>query len=258
MLAYHWFGQQGMPVVFLHGLLGSQHDWAPIVTRLQKTTTIRSLVIDLPGHGESVQCIENREAMREALHQTLQQQLGNQSFYLVGYSLGGRICLDYIKNISNKHLRGVILEGSHVGLTSETERQARAKQDYYWAERFTNQPLNWVLNDWYQQPVFADLSADKRSAFIQKRQHNNGNAVASLLLATSLATQPRYLPPYSVPYLWLIGEHDVKFRQLADTHHLSYRLISAAGHNTHQANPDGFTQALLDFIGESHGFTSLP
>lgn len=251
MLAYQWQAESGIPVVFLHGLLGSTDDWQNVFQLLQNFPEIRPLAIDLPYHGRSanIQCNDFSTA-RQLLSQTLSTVIGSQPFYLVGYSLGGRIALDYLCNANNPNLKGVMLEGANVGLTSKAEQIARLENDTKWAKRFESETLKSVLNDWYQQPVFANLSESKRYEFVQKRQHNNGKNIAKMLLATSLAKQPLLIPTKSCHYRFIIGEKDQKFRKMAEYHQLNYRLIPNAGHNTHQANPKVFVENLIEFIKE--------
>lgn len=251
MLAYQWQAESGIPVVFLHGLLGSTDDWQNVFQLLQNFPEIRPLAIDLPYHGQSanIQCNDFATA-RQLLSQTLSTVIGSQPFYLVGYSLGGRIALDYLCNVNNPNLKGVILEGANVGLTSKTEQIARLENDTKWAKRFESEILETVLNDWYQQPVFANLSESKRYEFVQKRQNNHGKNIAKMLLATSLAKQSLLIPANSCHYRFLIGEKDQKFRKMAESYQLNYQLIPNAGHNTHQANPQAFVEHLIRFIKE--------
>lgn len=259
ILAYQRYAEGGVPVVFLHGLLGSKADWAGVFSELQKFPQIQPLALDLPCHGESryITCNDFTEA-RHLIHQTLQQALGEQPFFLVGYSLGGRLALDYAFNQANPNLLGIIVEGANLGLKTENECQARWQNDQRWAARFRTEPLAKVLEAWYQQPVFADLTANKRSELVEKRQYNHGKAVAAMLEATSLAKQADFSATLQQqrlgkPVHFLIGERDHKFRQQAEQHHLSYRLISQAGHNAHWENPRGFTEALIQAIGEQNG-----
>ena len=49
-LAYDDQGS-GVPVIFLHGLTFSRATWAPIIERLGNS--VRTVAIDLPGHGDS-------------------------------------------------------------------------------------------------------------------------------------------------------------------------------------------------------------
>lgn len=252
MLHATWHSKTGIPVVFLHGLLGSQQDWQAVLDRLQNFPKIRPLTIDLPLHGKSehIACHGFTHA-RELIHQTILQYIGNQPFYLVGYSLGGRLALDYALNANNPHLKHTILEGANIGLATDTERQARWQNDHQWAERFRHEPIVKVLNDWYQQAVFANLDQNKRFNLIKKRQKNNGIAIATMLEVTSLAKQPYFLPSLSKSNLnitFLIGEHDPKFRKIVSKNRLNYRIIPCAGHNTHLEAPQFFTDYLIELI----------
>ena len=49
-LAYETHGE-GIPVVFLHGLTFDRRSWGATITRLG--AGVRSIAIDLPGHGDS-------------------------------------------------------------------------------------------------------------------------------------------------------------------------------------------------------------
>ena len=252
MLHATWHSEMGTPVVFLHGLLGSQQDWQAVLGRLQNFPQIRPLTIDLPLHGasEHIACHGFTHA-RELIHQTILQYIGNQPFYLVGYSLGGRLALDYTLNTHNPQLKHTILEGTNIGLATDAERQARWQNDHQWAERFRNEPIVKVLNDWYQQAVFTNLDQHKRSNLIEKRQNNNRSAVAAMLEATSLAKQNYFLPSLSETksnITFFIGEDDQKFRKIASDNKLNHQLIPNAGHNAHYENPESFTDALLVLI----------
>ncbi|QNS15721.1 2-succinyl-6-hydroxy-2,4-cyclohexadiene-1-carboxylate synthase [Mannheimia bovis] len=252
MLSYQWHAKQGTPVVFLHGLLGSQQDWQSVLQHLQHFPKIRPLTIDLPfhGHSEHITCTDFAE-LRMQLHTTLEKVIDSQPFYLVGYSLGGRTALDYVLNIHNPNLLATILEGANIGLASTTERQARLQNDCQWANRFRHEPIEKVLEDWYQQPVFADLSNMERERYIDSRKHNQGEQIAQMLEATSLAKQPNYaeqLKQTNKNILFFIGEKDNKFRQMAEQHQLPVQIISNTGHNAHRGNSEDFVKKLLAFI----------
>lgn len=252
MLAHQWHSDSGIPVVFLHGLLGSQQDWATVLERLQIFPHIRPLTLDLCFHGESqsIAC-DDFHSLRSELDTTLKHVLGDHPFWLVGYSLGGRVALDFCLTQRVPHLQGVILEGANLGLQTAQEKQLRWQNDCKWAMRFEREPLENVLEDWYQQPVFADLSPCKRADLVKKRQKNQGAHIAHMLRATSLAKQFFYgekIRHTQIPVYFLIGECDEKFRQLAEKYAVVYRLIKEAGHNTHLDNPEQFVASLVEII----------
>lgn len=241
-------------LIFLHGLLGSNQDWQKVIEKLPH---FRCLSLDLPLHAQSQQYhVENFEQTCRYLATQIQQHIGNSPYFLVGYSLGGRLALYYSLQFQQTkgNLQGIILEGANIGLSNEADRLARWQNDCFWAQRFAQEPIQQVLNDWYQQPVFAHLNTSERMALIEKRATNQGVAIAQMLRATSLAKQPDFrtkLRTTRLPIYYLCGEKDQKFRTIAEQEHLNLRLIPQAGHNAHLENPLAFAnaiQAIFDII----------
>lgn len=246
-----------MPVfVFLHGLLGSKHDWQNVIENLPHFSC---LALDLPFHDDAkTVCVTDFEQTCDYLDQQL-QQLGNQPYYLIGYSLGGRIALYYAfaylsKTKAKQHLQGLILEGANLGLQHDEDRKIRWQQDLAWATRFKTEPIASVLEDWYQQPVFSHLTPQARQGLIQKRALHRGEHIANMLLATSLAKQPDFRPYFSAPMFpiyYFCGEKDHKFKQMAEQTKLPLVVIPEAGHNVHVEQPILFAnniKALFPFV----------
>ncbi|TGC86527.1 2-succinyl-6-hydroxy-2,4-cyclohexadiene-1-carboxylate synthase, partial [Salmonella enterica subsp. enterica serovar Wilhelmsburg] len=69
-------------------------------------------------------------------------------------------------------------------------RAASRRPDGRGAERARREPLTEVFHDWYQQPVFASLTAQQRQALTALRSQNNGETLAAMLPATSRAVRP--------------------------------------------------------------------
>lgn len=90
-LAYDITGT-GTPVVFLHGLTFDRRTWRPIIDHL--AGAVRSLVIDLPAHGESH---GKPVALHEAADQVHQlvQALGLERPVVVGHSIAAGIAGSY-------------------------------------------------------------------------------------------------------------------------------------------------------------------
>ncbi|CNH78972.1 acyl-CoA thioester hydrolase YfbB [Yersinia pekkanenii] len=238
-------------VVWLHGLLGSGQDWQPVA---ELCGDMPSLLVDLPGHGESLsQTTHSFADISHQLTQTLQAN-GIRQYWLAGYSLGGRIAMYHACYGSHHGLQGLIVEGGNLGLASNELRQARLQHDHQWAQRFRLEPLPQVLADWYQQAVFADLDRQQRKQLVSLRANNHGPAVADMLEATSLGHQPWLLPALqrlTVPYTYLCGDRDHKFQQLAEQYQLPLRILARAGHNAHRANPGAFAAQVQSFLSQS-------
>ncbi|WLS80182.1 2-succinyl-6-hydroxy-2,4-cyclohexadiene-1-carboxylate synthase [Erwinia pyri] len=247
ILHAHWQGRDsgaGPVLVWLHGLLGDAEEWRQVQSLMGKRP---QLSINLPGHGGSqAQLTTGFGELSSALSNTLQYHR-IQRYWLIGYSLGGRLAIYHACRHAGAGLAGVVVEGSHPGLDCPEQRALRLEQDSRWARRFCEQPLLQTLEAWYQQPVFASLTTHQRAALIQRRLHNHPAAVAAMLLATSLAKQPYLVPELhqlTVPFHYFCGEQDRKFQQLAARASLPCELIPGAGHNAHRANPSAFAHQL--------------
>lgn len=238
-------------LVLLHGFLGAASDWQELQTNLPD---VHCVALDLPGHGASADMPLHRMADFPAW---LYQQLTCRNirhYHLLGYSLGGRLALQFAVT-RPEGLQSLILENAHPGLDSPTARANRAQADARWAKRFYREKLTEVLADWYQQPVFHDLSPHERAQLIIARSHNQPRALASMLCRCSLARQASYqdwIKTTSLPMLYLCGEQDLKFRtvgeQLAATNPQLHVTCLAGGHNLHRANPDSMAVALRQWL----------
>ncbi|TVU91847.1 2-succinyl-6-hydroxy-2,4-cyclohexadiene-1-carboxylate synthase [Vreelandella titanicae] len=242
---------QAPTLVLLHGLLGDRQDWSEVIAGLEG---IHCLALDLPGHGQSQ---HEQVGSFEAFHHWLGDALithGVRRYCLLGYSLGGRLAL-YHASLQPPGLEALWLESAHPGLPA-SERPGRIAHDERWALRFEQEPLEDVLIDWYQQPVFADLTDVQRSRQMQRRLANHGPAVANMLRSTSLGHQPSlwsWLENTLLPVSYFSGQRDAKFHTLA-THlaTMAPRLRHIAlngGHNLHVEQPEAFSQQLNAWLG---------
>ncbi|WP_168195881.1 2-succinyl-6-hydroxy-2,4-cyclohexadiene-1-carboxylate synthase [Nissabacter sp. SGAir0207] len=254
MLAAHHFPSAPMDdarpwLVFLHGLLGSAADWQAVAAQCHGW---RTLALDLPGHGASAGISPSGfAALDQQLRATLRHR-GVARYWLVGYSLGGRVAM-YHATRQPAGLCGLVVEGGHPGLMTAAERQARLAHDQRWAQRLLQQPLETVLDAWYRQPVFADLAEPQRQALIALRRHNAPAGVAQMLLATSLGHQPPLdaaLARLHHPFHYLCGGRDSRFRALAEARRLPLTLLAGCGHNAHFDDPGLFTRHLISIIDQ--------
>lgn len=85
----------GKPVVFLHGFLESNTMWEILDL---ETFPFQSILIDLPGHGQSSELPAEVSipAMADAVLGTL-KEMGISGYSIVGHSMGGYIALQMAK-----------------------------------------------------------------------------------------------------------------------------------------------------------------
>jgi 2-succinyl-6-hydroxy-2,4-cyclohexadiene-1-carboxylate synthase len=244
-------GDKAKPaLVFLHGFLGNHHDWSDTIEYLKED--FYCIAIDLPGHGKSVSTPTPLNAGFEECRRLIKNALTElqlQHYVLIGYSLGGRIALDYARTERDINLRGLVLESCHTGLSTPSEKQLRLQHDLNWAKRFATQGMTESLYQWYEQDVFSDLSEQQKDFIVNIRCHNYGVCLANTLLSTSLSKQTDALSflqnnakkkaPLAIYYC--IGERDTKFKalgkKLAGTTAISIIEFADVGHNIHAQDP---------------------
>lgn len=183
-------GKPGLPwLVFLHGFSGDCHEWQEVG---EAFADYSRLYVDLPGHGGSAAIsVDGFDDVTDLLRKTL-VSYNILDFWLVGYSLGGRVAMmAACQGLAG--LCGVIVEGGHPGLQNAEQRAERQRSDRQWVQRFLTEPLTAVFADWYQQPVFASLNDDQRRELVALRSNNNGATLAAMLEATSLAVSLIYV-----------------------------------------------------------------
>ena len=244
-----YYEQQGSSknptLVFLHGFLGNSLDWHTTIEQLK--TDFHCVSIDLPGHGNSVAIDLPKATGLTSCHQLIQfclNELNIESFVFVGYSLGGRIALDYARSQNDPRLKHLILESAHIGLHSEAERNQRYQSDLMWAQCFATQSMEDTLYDWYDQTVFDDLNDTEKGLLIERREVNYGVYLANMLLATSLSQQTcaeEFISKTELPISYCYGREDNKFKHIAESlpqkNNLQIHGFNGLGHNTHIKQP---------------------
>ena len=95
------------PLVFIHGWTSSAADWRAIMLSLRRS--YRCIAIDLRGHGLTPSRPPlTIERLAQDVHQLLEYtQVHNPM--LIGWSMGGLVTFEYLKQFGYDHLRGVVL-----------------------------------------------------------------------------------------------------------------------------------------------------
>jgi len=236
-----------IPVIFLHGFMGSASDWDFISAGFQGP----ALAIDLPSHGAATFKLESASWFEETalLLRSTMETLGLNKVTLAGYSLGGRVAMDFASRFPELVHR-LILESSHPGLPTVQEREERIEHDFAWAKRIES---NWpeVLRDWYDQPVFRNSSTGLDELF-ELRSRNAPNLLAAALRGFSLGNQPEY-GGLSVPCMYIAGLRDAKYVEIgrvleAKSSSVLLKLVQGAGHNVHLERGDQYLSLLTQFL----------
>src|SRR5699024_8510835 len=94
--ADYWYeihGENGIPLVLLHGFTGSTKTWQFFIE--QRPEELQLIVVDLPGHGQTnTKQLKSMEDCCSDLKK-LFDHIGLKKFHLAGYSMGGRTALSF-------------------------------------------------------------------------------------------------------------------------------------------------------------------
>jgi pimeloyl-ACP methyl ester carboxylesterase len=114
---------KGRVVVFLHGFLESHEMWQYYPTHLPKY--IRSICVDLPGHGNSDNFgyIHSMELMAESVLAVLKAE-GIRKIILVGHSMGGYAALAFAELYPDM-VKGLVMYFSSAAADNQEKKQNR-------------------------------------------------------------------------------------------------------------------------------------
>lgn len=247
------------PIIFLHGFMGRGGDFAPIAMALRDRYC--SLLIDLPGHGDSQFATDAAYTMAATAQSVIARidrwQLAPAHLY--GYSMGGRLAL-YLAIHYPEYFRHTILESASPGCRTTAAAIARQQSDVALADRLeqTNATdFSDFLQDWYQQPLFQSLQQYPNFAELyNQRLQNNSQFLAKSLRGMGTGVQPRLwdaLSTHDRPLHLLTGELDQKFTQVqiamrAIAPRVTGSVIQQTGHNIHWENPGAVIREIASFF----------
>lgn len=246
-----------MPLLLLHGFLGSSSDWNDTINEV--FDDCYTIAVDLPGHGQTV--AESDESFRMDQCATdivsLLDELSIDKCHIVAYSMGGRLSLFLCTMYPRRFGRVVIASGSP-GLKSQGERCSRQAHDETLAQRLESEPLSTFLEQWYRQPLFRTLckSDEDLNRLVANRLQNNPVGLARSLRMMGTGAQPSLwdeLHSITLPVCLIVGELDVKFVKIAiemtallPTAEMS--VVNWCGHAVHMEKPQAFKRELRRFL----------
>jgi 2-succinyl-6-hydroxy-2,4-cyclohexadiene-1-carboxylate synthase len=230
----------------VHGFTQTADSWKPIAA-LFAADGYESVVVDVPGHGES----SNVRADLRRGADMLTAVCGAAVY--IGYSLGGRLCLHAA--LMYPHLvRGLAVIGASPGIADETERATRRAADNKLADHISDVGVDTFLDEWLAQPLFADLALDDDER--ADRLRNTADGLASSLRHAGTGAQGSLWPrlrEINLPVLTIAGELDAKFaaigRQIAASVPQGESVeVPGAGHAAHLQQPELVIRALEDWL----------
>jgi 2-succinyl-6-hydroxy-2,4-cyclohexadiene-1-carboxylate synthase len=235
---------------FIHGFLGLPSDWEIFKEPFKNYNCyFHSIEKYIPSFINTD--ISDFEGWAIHFNNAVYNNQNKNKNILIGYSLGGRLALHALcKN--NNYFNAAIIISANPGLKSQTEKQSRIINDNLWANRFLNEKWENVMNAWNCQGVFSNI----KNNLIRNENDFNRQEIFNVLTNFSLGKQEdlrNKIKNIKIPILWLAGESDVKFAQIAhEMQNLNTKIesniLNATGHRVPWEKPEEFKEICCMFF----------
>ncbi len=243
-LAYEIEGA-GTPVAFLHGLTFDRRSWRPIIDHLG--SSVRSIAIDLPAHGESGGAPAPLDAVAVQVHELL-SSLGVERPVVVGHSMmAGLACIYAVAYPS----RGLVMVDSGPEIRPFAELAHRLEP----ALRGPGFADTWQA---FENSLGLERIPEPVRSLVRAGHHVNQEVVVGYW-ETMLRTDPaelqgwidaEILPKLDVPCLGVFGRpitegERERFGRLAD---VQLEEWTGDGHFVHLVDSTRFATRLREFV----------
>ncbi|HYI13713.1 MAG TPA: alpha/beta fold hydrolase [Thermoanaerobaculia bacterium] len=165
----------------------------------------------------------------------------DQGEILLGYSMGGRRALQLLEQ--RRFEKAVIVSA---GLNAPDDE--RRLHDDEWARRFESEEWPSLMRAWNAQAVFGGHVVERH-----ERDYHRPELARQLREWSSAVLPPPRLEEIGTPVLWIAGERDARYVEVARTAvarlpHAELWICPDAGHRVPWEQPEAFVTRLRAFL----------
>ena len=248
---------EGYPIVLVHGFTGNSRNW--VLTAPQLARSFRTVSVDLRGHGHSAKPTAPEDyavdVMAEDVH-ALIRELGIDSCYLAGHSMGGMIAQRLI--LGHPQLFSALVL---VDTAAEMPNGMRTEERARFLQIAREQGMEAVFEEQLRINPQADrLRAQPQLLEIWRQQFLLTSLEAYLYCARAMAERRPLLERLNAieaPTLIVCGENDEPFRRPSQHMHeriggSELTIIPGAGHTPQIEAAGEFNRVLSSFLSRVH------
>lgn len=251
---------EGMPLICLHGFAEAGDTWDKLTI-----PGFRLYCVDFLGHGVSDRSNDpvmyQLDTVLRHLYTLIHTLVGREPYGILGYSMGGRIALQYAAMYEPERLLFLLLESASPGIEDMKARQERAKADETLAHKIENHSIEWFEAMWSQLPIFETqklISPAVQQTIKDRRLSNTPEVLAHTLRGTGQG-QTVYvghaISELPIEILYVSGELDTKYTDIGQTifgvcENVSHVIVPNVGHNVHVEAPQAFNEIVNLFLSD--------
>ncbi len=250
--------RNGLPLLWLHGFMGSLKDWEPLVN--EHFSKYSNILIDLPGHGNSP--LSDDLNYLDLLDSLVEQifSAGFITFVPIGYSMGGRIAL-HLQHQFPANISGLIGLSTAPGLKTTQAQQQRQLADTELMNELDQTGFSAFLKKWYNLPLFQSIQQNETliRSLVTTRSLNNPQQLRKTLALLGNGALPSLwdkLPAMNLPALLLSGSKDSKYCHINEEMsellpHGKHQIMESTDHSFHLEKPLETALAIKHFLRKS-------
>lgn len=248
---------EGTPIILLHGLGSSRHEWDTAIPVLVEAG-YRVFACDLLGHGESPKLDGAQQYQLETIYESLVAWIDSlhlkEPFFLGGHSLGGYFSL-MVALRQPARLRGLLLIDPFFGLDQLPRLLQRQTRLLFAGEKILHTTPEKVLLATMNFPFIHSSVLPLKS----RQQQAIDIRAADPNVARMFQSIPSLLPQVEniqLPVLVVWGDHDLScnprsFSGLVERLPEAQEFcVPGCGHHPHLQKPEEVFARMLKFFGE--------
>jgi pimeloyl-ACP methyl ester carboxylesterase len=261
------FVQQGdgTPVVLIHGIAASLHDWDDLMPDLAKNGHA-SYALDLLGHGESPK-LDSHAYQMDWLYEHFTKWMRSlrltEPAIVIGHSLGGHLALEYARHDS-AWTRGLVLVNPFYSRSQLNTLLRRPYSRRNLRGFLASKTPEWIFRAFIDIGSMA-MRPDNNTLHSLPERIRAQTALDYTRTAPGIYNVPNtvedltvHLPSISIPTLVVWGERDqtlapASFPRLVNSLPHATGKSFRAGHVPHQSNAPEFNALVLEFISGLSG-----
>ena len=243
-----------VPFLFLHGFTGNNKSWQHII----KSTKLKSIAIDIPGHSRSLFNDINDDYNLDDFITNLfmfLNYLNINKVNICGYSMGGRIATLFTSKFPDK-INSLIIESSCLAIKNWEVRENKLEEDTKLADLIKQKPKSFLKN-WEKLELFKSQKKRNKDEWLNQkeiRESHDFKQLAKSLLVFSKGNFPYLEEEFKhidKKIIVINGTDDDKYIRIGKemiymNKNVNRFIVDEADHNVHLENPELFEEILIE------------